>query len=310
MEHRIVLGRSGLRVSPICFGTWQMSPIYWGDVSEAGVIAAIDRAIEVGVNFFDTAGAYGDGLAETTLGKALHNHPRDKVVIATKVYFHFYPDGRRHADLSAKYIAEYCDDALRRLQTDYIDLLQLHSFDPMTPMDETTAALDQLRKAGKIRCYGVSNFGTEQLRLARRYGDYATLQPRYSLIDRQIEQDLLPYCANEDIGVLVYSPLARGMLTGKYDGSETFSDLRGKDARFQGESFKAQAAAVRSLEPIARKYDLTICQLVLAATLCNPAIDCAITGIKTAAQIEEAAGAMGKTIQREDYIEIRKRLSI
>jgi aryl-alcohol dehydrogenase-like predicted oxidoreductase len=310
MEHRIALGRTGLRVSPICFGTWQMSPIYWGDVSQADVIAAIEHALEVGVNFFDTAGAYGDGLAETTLGKALKNHPRSQAIIATKVYFHFHPDGKRYADLSAKYVVEYCEDALRRLQTDYIDLLQLHSFDPMTPMDETTSALEQLRKSGKIRCYGVSNFGVEQFRLARRYGDYATTQPRYSLIDRQIEQDLLPYCAAEDIGVLVYSPLARGLLTGKYDGSETFSDLRGKDPRFQGEGFKALASAVRSLEPIARKYDLTICQLVLAAMLCNHAIDCAIVGIKSPAQITEAAGSMGKTIQREDYFEIRKILSI
>jgi aryl-alcohol dehydrogenase-like predicted oxidoreductase len=308
MEHRIPLGRSGLSVSPICYGTWQLSPKFWGSVSCQDVAAAIRRAFELGINFFDTAGAYGDGLAESVLGEALQGLPREKLVVATKVYHHFYPDGRRHGDLSATYIAEYCDQALTRLRTDYIDLLQLHSFDVFTPMAETCEALERLCRAGKLRSYGVSNFSVEQLRLAHAHGNFATAQPRYSLLDRRAEDDLLPYCAAQNVGVLVYSPLEHGLLTGKFAGSETFTDLRKNSGRFQGERFSRIAAAVRKLQPMAEKYGLTLTQLSLAATLSHAAIHCAIAGIKNAAQIEEAAGAMGKRIEREDYFTIRAAL--
>ncbi len=309
MEHRIRLGRSGLQVSDVCYGSWQLSPKFWGDVPKDQVAAAMRRAFEVGVNFYDTAGAYGDGLSETVMGEALAGIPRDRIVVATKVYHHFYPDGHRHPDLSGRYVGDYCDEALARLKMDYVDLYQLHSFDPLTPIEETTEALEKLKRAGKIRCYGVSNFTVEQLRLARKHGDYATCQPRYSLLDTAIEKDLLPYCQAEDVGVLVYSPLAHGLLTGKYDGSETFTDLRGRIDRYHGETFKRLAAAVRGLGPLAEKYGLSIVQLVLAATLAQPAVHCAIVGIKTPAQIEEAAAAMGKTIDPEDYFAIRKALT-
>ncbi|MDY7011519.1 MAG: aldo/keto reductase [Planctomycetota bacterium] len=305
MSNRIKLGRSRLEVSPICYGSWQLSPKYWGDIPAEQIIGAVHRAFEVGVNFFDTADAYGDGLAEEVMGEALATLPRDRVVLATKLYWHFYDDGRRHPDLSGKYVIEECENSLRRLKTDYIDLYQLHAFDPLTPLDETTEAMEKLRKAGKVRFYGTSNFTVEQMRLAKRFGDYSTDQPQYSLLDRQIESDVLPYCEAEDIGVLVFSPLSRGLLTGKYDGSETFTDFRSNAPRFTGQKFKDLAAAVQSLAPIAEKYGLSIVQLVLAATLAHPAVHCAIVGIKTAAQIEEAAGAMGKTIGREDYFAIR-----
>jgi aryl-alcohol dehydrogenase-like predicted oxidoreductase len=305
MSNRIRLGRSGLEVSPICYGSWQLSPRFWGEIPASQVIEAMRRAFEAGVNFYDNADAYGDGLAEQVMGEALAPLPRDQIVVTSKVYHHFYPDGHRHPDLSGKYIIEACENSLRRLKMDYIDLYQLHAFDPLTPMDETTESLEKLRESGKIRCYGVSNFTVEQMRLARRSGDYVTAQPLYSLLDLDIEDDLLPYCAAEDIGVLVFSPLARGLLTGKYDGSETFDDFRAGKARFGGQKFKDIAAAVRSLQPIAEKYGMSIVQLVLAATLAHPYIDCAIVGIKTAAHIEEAAGAMEKTIDREDYFAIR-----
>jgi aryl-alcohol dehydrogenase-like predicted oxidoreductase len=309
MNHRIQLGRSGLSVSPICYGTWQLSPRFWGQVPSDDLVAAMRRAFEVGVNFYDTAGAYGDGLAETVLGQAVAVLPRDQIVLATKVYWHFHPDGRRLADLSGKYVVDYCHEALARLKTDYIDLLQLHAFDPFTPLEETTSALDKLRQAGKIRAYGVSNFTVEQFRAARAVGDYSTFQPKYSLLDRATEADLLPYCASQNVGVLVYSPLALGLLTGKFDGSETFTDLRAKNPRFQGQKFKDLAAAVRGLAPVAAKYGLTLTQLMLAATLGNPAIHCAIVGVKNAAQIEESAGAMGKKLDREDFFKIRAAVS-
>jgi len=308
MAHRIQLGRSGLEVSPICYGSWQLSPRFWGDVPPDQVAAAMRRAFEVGVNFYDTADAYGDGLSESVMGEALADIPRDQIVVATKVYHHFYEDGHRHPDLSGRYLIEECDASLTRLKMDYIDLYQLHSFDQLTALAETTEALEKLRKAGKIRNYGVSNFTVEQFRAARNFGDYATCQPKYSLLDRKIEADLLPYCQAEDIGVLMYSPLEHGLLTGKYEGTETFTDHRAGAAVFQAERFKALAGAVRGLAPIAEGYGLTIVQLVLAATLAHPAVHCPIVGIKTAAQIEEAAGAMGKTIGREDYYAVRNAL--
>jgi aryl-alcohol dehydrogenase-like predicted oxidoreductase len=295
-------------VSPICHGTWQLSPKFWGEQPREVMIAAARRAFELGVNFFDTADAYGDGLAEEVLGEALKPLPRDQIVVATKVYHHFYPDGHRHPDLSGGYIEQACQASLRRLQMDYIDLYQCHSFDPLSDLEEITGALERLKRTRKIRAYGVSNFTVEQLRAARRFGDYATLQPRYNLLQSQAEADLLPYCRSRDIGVLVYSPLYHGLLTGKYVGTETFDDLRKSRADFQGERFQDLATRVRALAPIAARYSLSIVQLVLVVTLMNPMIHSAIVGIKSPEQIAEAAGAMGRTMSREDYFAVRSAL--
>jgi len=170
--------------------------------------------------------------------------------------------------------------------------------------------LDSLTKQGKIRSYGVSNHTVEQLRAHRHFGAYDAVQPRYSLVETQIENDLLPYCEAENIGVMVYSPMHKGLLTGKYTGHETFTDFRRHLPDFQGERFKAIAEAVQGLEPLAEKYDLTIYQLVLTAMLMHPGIDVAVVGIKNPPQIVEALGAMGKTISREDYFAVRKALAI
>ena len=306
---RVRFGKSGLSVSPICYGSWQLSPRYWGELPAEQFKEAIHRAFDVGVNFFDTADAYGDGLSEQVLGEALADLPREEIVVATKVYWHFYPDGRRHPDLSADYIIRECEQSLKRLKMDYVDIYLLHAYDPLTPLEETTEALEKLYKAGKIRYYGASNFTVEQMRYACKLGNYVALQPRYSLIDREIEKDLLPYCAIEDIGVFVFSPLYHGLLTGKYQGTETFDDFRKDLPRFQGEKFKQITDAVRGLKPIADKYQMSIVQLILTATLAHPAVHCAIVGIKNASQIEEAAGAMGKSIEREDYFAIRNALN-
>jgi len=302
------LGSSELKVTPICYGSWQLSPRFWGEQPEDTLIAAMRRAFEVGVNFYDTADAYGDGHSEEVMGKALKELPRDEIVVATKVYHHFYEDGHRHGDLSHDYILEECDASLRRLQMDYIDLYQCHSFDHSTPMEETAEAMEKLLKAGKIRAYGMSNFTVEQMRLAGKCGNFSTLQPLYNLFERDSEKDVLPYCAAEDIGTLVYSPLCKGLLTGKYKGDEKFDDFRGRIDMFQGEKFKELAGRVRDLKPVADKYGLTITQLVLVTTFQHPLIDVAIVGIKNPAQIEEAAGALGKKISREDYYKVRNTL--
>jgi len=310
MNERIVFGATGLEVSPICFGTWQLSPRFWGEQSKSDVLAAMNTAYDAGINFFDTADAYGDGYAETVLGEFLAEKSHKNVVICTKVFNHFNPDASRYPDLSPEHIRQRCDLQLQRMSLETIDLYLLHMFDPLTPLADIAGTLDLLKKQGKIRSYGVSNHTVEQLRAHRHFGDYDAVQPLYSLIDTEIESDLLPYCEAENIGVMVYSPMHKGLLTGKYTGNETFTDFRKHLDEFQSERFQAIAAAVQSLGSLAKKYDLSIYQLVLAATLMHPGIDVAIAGIKNPSQITEAIGAMGRTISREDYFAVRKTITI
>jgi aryl-alcohol dehydrogenase-like predicted oxidoreductase len=307
---RVTLGSSGLAVSPVAFGTWQLSPRFWGEQPKEDALAAMRRAVDLGVNFFDTADAYGDGYAETVLGEALRDMPRDEIVICTKFFNHFNPDASRYPDLSRGYLTERCEASLKRLGIETIDLALLHFYDPLTPLAEVAETLEMLCAQGKIRAIGVSNHNVEQTRAQRRFAPYSVTQPPYSLIAPEIENDLLPYCQAENIGVMVYSPLHKGLLTGKYGGAETFSDFRGNLPEFQGERFQALCAAVQGLRPMAERYDLTVYQLIVAATLMHPAIHVAVCGIKTPAQIAEAAGAMGKTIAREDYFAIRNALAL
>ncbi len=305
----VTLGKTGLRVSRVCFGTWQLSPRFWGDVPAGQVVRAVKAAYDLGINFFDTADAYGDGLAESVLGEALRGFPRDKVIVATKVFNHYNPDGSRYPDLSPAHIVERCEASLGRLRTDYIDLYLLHFYDQLTPLSEVAGIMETLKAQGKIRHYGVSNFGVEELRAALAAGNFAVLQPPYSLISTEAEAALFPLCLRHDVGVMVYSPMHKGLLTGKYTGDEKFDDFRKHHPDFQGERFRTLAGAVRDLAPLAARYGATIYQLVLAATLTHPAVHAAVVGIKTEAQIREAVGALEKTIDRPDYFAVRQRLN-
>ncbi len=307
---RVTLGRSGLSVSPIAFGTWQLSPRFWGEQPKGDAIAAMQQAFELGINFFDTADAYGDGYAETVLGEAIRGLPRDELVIVTKFFNHFNPDATRYPDLSPSYLTERCEASLGRMGIETIDVCLLHFYDQLTPLAEVAGTLEKLRDQGKIRSFGVSNHNAEQLRAQRRFGAYDIVQPEYSLVNTGIENDLLPYCQGEDIGVMVYSPLHKGLLTGKYTGDETFEDFRANHPDFQGDRYRQFCQAVQELRPMAEGYGLSIYQLVLATTLMHPAVHVAICGIKTPAQIAEAAGAVGTTISREDYFAVRTALAI
>jgi aryl-alcohol dehydrogenase-like predicted oxidoreductase len=308
--HSITLGRTGLQVSRVCFGTWQLSPRFWGEVPTAQVSQAIHAAFDLGINFFDTADAYGDGLAESVLGDSLQSLPRDRVIVATKVFNHYNPDGTRYPDLSPAHIMERCDASLRRLRTDYIDLYLLHFYDQLTPLSDVADTMDRLTSQGKIRHYGASNFNIEELRTAVAAGNFAVLEPPYSLVSPEAEQALFPFCQAHDIGVMVYSPMHKGLLSGKYKGTETFADFRKHHPDFHGERFRQLAEAVQKLSPLAAKYGMSIYQLVLAATLTHPVIHTAVVGIKTSDQIREAAGALGKTIDRPDYYAIRQTLNL
>ena len=302
---RVVLGESGLSVSPISVGTWQLSPRFWGPQSKDDAMAAMKFAFDRGINFFDTAEAYGDGYAERVLGEVVRDLPRDELVLATKVFNHFNPDGSRYPDLSPEHISARCDVSLNRMGIETIDLYLLHMYDPLTPLADIAGTLERLRDQGKIRCYGLSNHSVEQCRAQRRFGAYAVVQPPYSLIEPAGESDLLPYCQSENIGVMIYSPMHKGLLSGKYTGGETFDDFRINHPDFQGDRFNELCAQVQALKPIAERNGLTIYQLALSATLMHPAIHVAICGIKTPDQIAEAVGAAGKQLSREDYFAVR-----
>jgi len=302
---RVVLGESSLSVSPIAVGTWQLSPRFWGPQSKEAAMAAMTFAFDRGINFFDTAEAYGDGYAETVLGEVVRDLPRDELVLATKVFNHFNPDGSRYPDLSPEHIMARCDVSLGRMGVETIDLYLLHMYDPLTPLSDIAGTLERLREQGKIRCYGLSNHTVEQCRAQRRFGRYAVVQPPYSLVEPAGETDLLPWCQSENVGVMIYSPMHKGLLSGKYTGEETFDDFRLNHPDFQGDRFREMCAKVQSLKPIADRNGLTIYQLVLSATLMHPAIHVAICGIKTPDQIAEAVGAGGKHLSREDYFAVR-----
>ena len=308
---RVTLGRTGLQVSPICYGSWQLSPSAWGKLPEKDSIDAMREAFSLGVNFYDTAEAYGDGYSETVMGKALKPLPRDQVVVATKVFHRVdLPADQRFGDLSYANIMRACEGSLKRLGMDYIDLYQCHSFDPTVDPAETADAMRTLQTQGKIRAYGLSNWNPEQMRMGHLFGDYGSLQPPYSLINRGIETDVLPYCRANNMGVLVYSPLHKGLLSGKYKGTESFADLRKNRDDFQGERFKMICDHVAQLKDIAKRNSMTTVQLVLRATLMHPAITCTIVGIKRPEQIREAAGTMGKSLERHDMMQVRRILSI
>ena len=310
-KERVQLGRTSLMVSPICFGCWQMGQTFWGPVPEEDLRAAVRKALDLGINFFDTADAYGDGLGEEILGRALKGVPRESYIVATKVYHHWLPErnNARHPDLSYDYMIWECEQSLRRLGIDTIDLYQAHAFDVLTHPEETARAFEALKQQGKIRYAGCSNYNLEELRVALRFGRMDTCQPHYNLLKREAEEDLFPLCMAEGIGVLAYSPLHHGLLCGKFTGDETFTDFRADHPMFQGDEFKKNVERVNRLRPIASESGLTVTQLVVAATLAHPAVTCAIVGIKNSAQIEDAAGAMGKAISRWDYYQIRKALT-
>jgi len=298
----IQLGTSDLHVTRICFGCWQLSPAFWGDIPLPPWEDAIRAAVDAGVNFIDTADAYGEGYAEAQLGNVLHREGlRDQVVLATKFLWRFEGENERFRDTTRDHILRACEASLQRLQTDRIDLYQIHGFDPLTRPEEVASALSQLKEEGKIRWVGVSNLNPEQMRMYEQHFQIVSLQPPYSLLRRGIETQELPYCLNRKMGVMVYSPLFRGLLTGKYDKHQTFSDSRADLPEFTGEKFEQILAALDSLRPLAEGYGLTLAQLAIRWVLTHPAITSAIVGVRTRSHIEGILAAAEGTLDPDDW---------
>ena len=294
---QITLGRSGLRVSRVAFGTWQLGGD-WGPTDTDAAVAAIQRAADLGVTFFDTAQAYGFGASERLLAQALRGRPRDELVIATKGGLR--PNGTGVArDASAARILEGVEDSLRALETDYVDLYQVHWPDPATPFEETATALAKLVADGKVRHVGVSNFDVAQIEAFSATLPVETVQPPYHLFRREIERELLPFTTAHDIGVLVYGPLAHGLLGGHLDSHTHFTegDWRSKSTVFHGPDFERNLGAVTALNELAeRELQITIGQLAIAWVLANTHVHVAIVGTRDPRHVDDAIAAADVTL--------------
>jgi 1-deoxyxylulose-5-phosphate synthase len=302
VEYR-ALGDSGLRVSEICLGTWTT---FGGSLAEDAAITLVDAAFEVGINFFDTANVYSEGRSEEVLGRALAKRPRDSFVVATKLYGEM-PDGGR--GLSREQVLKQIDDSLRRLRLDHVDLYQCHSWDEEVPLEETLGALTEVVDAGKTRFVGVSNWSAEQIRRAvelAREGGFAKIvssQPEYSLLHREPEEDVIPASRENGISQIVYSPLAQGVLSGKYRPGERWAE--GTRAAARGDGFMARFLGddvlerVDRLRPIADGLGLTMAQLALAWVLREANVASAIVGASRPEQLRDNAAASGVDLDGE-----------
>ena len=304
------LGKTNLEVSAIAFGTWAFGG-EWGAVDAADAKAAINRALDVGITLFDTAQAYGFGASEALLSDALWGRvSRDDVVVATKGGLRMQ-GGELLRDASARWLRAGVESSLRNLRTDHIDLYQVHWPDETTPAEETAGALEDLVREGKVRHVGVSNYSAKQMDELARYGRVETLQPPYHMFRRDIEAEILPYTAEQDIGVLAYGPLAHGLLTGTMSIHTTFpaDDWRSHSSDFTGERFRRNLHAVDQLKDFAREHAISLPQLAVAWTLSHPAVRVAIVGARRPAQLEETAAAADVTLSDDDRREIDRVLA-
>lgn len=291
------LGNSELTVSEISVGSWLT---YGVGVERDGAAACIDRAFDLGINFIDTANVYGRGAAETVLGDILKDRPRDSYVLATKVFGQMSDTDK---GLSRGQIMKQVDASLRRLRVDHVDLYQCHRYDPDTPLEETMAALTEVVQQGKARYLGFSEWSPEQIRAAFALGNverFISSQPQYSLLWRHPEEEVIPLCAANGVSQIVWSPLAQGVLSGKYlPGAQPAAESRAAGAQGQSMASWMQPSildAVQRLQPLARQVGCTLSQFALAWVLREPNVASAIVGASRPEQLAENAAASGLAI--------------
>jgi aryl-alcohol dehydrogenase-like predicted oxidoreductase len=299
MELR-TLGTSDIQITPILMGTWQAGKEMWTGIDDKETTKAMRAALDAGITTFDTAEAYGRGHSERILGRALSD-VRDRVVYATKVFANH---------LKYDQVMQACERSLKNLKTDTIDLYQIHWpsgtwGSKKVPFEETMRALIDLKQQGKIRAIGVSNFSRDQLAQAAQYGPIDSLQPPYSLFWRHVEADGRPYCIENDITILAYSPMAQGLLTGKFGPDHRFEsgDHRAGSKLFQPQNFQRIQQALNRLRPLAEKHGCTLGQLALAWVIAQPNT-CAIAGARNAQQAAENAAAANIKLSTQDLAEM------
>lgn len=305
------LGKWGVKVSSISLGSWLT---YGATVDRETATACIHKALDLGVNFFDTANVYARGAAEEVVGQALAGIRRDSYVLATKV---FWPmgDGPNDRGLSRKHIVEQCNQSLRRLRTDYVDLYQCHRYDPEVPLEETVRAMEDLVSQGKVLYWGVSEWSAVQIddaiHMTRAHGWHEPVsdQPVYNMFNRYIEDQVMPLARREGMGLIVFSPLAQGLLTGKYKAGEP-APAGSRGANPETSRMIANLATperlqkVEALRQVAGRLGISLAQLALAWVLHHPEISSAITGATKPEQVEENVRAADITLSDEVMAEI------
>lgn len=293
------LGNSDLKITPVGFGAWAIGgsgwQFAWGSQDDNDSIAAIHRSLELGVNWIDTAAVYGLGHSEQVVARALKSWFGPRPYIFTKCGLRWDDKGEVRKALTRDSIRSETEESLKRLAVEVIDLYQIHwPPDPDSPeLEEGWSTLADLKREGKVRWIGVSNFSVAQLKRAKKIAPVTSLQPRYSLIHREVEEDILPYCLHENIGVIVYSPMASGLLTGAMTRERAAKlpkdDWRKGDPDFTEPSLSRNLELVEHLREIAQRHNRSIGEVAIAWTLRNPAVTGAITGARNARQ---AAGVM------------------
>jgi len=310
------LGVSNLKISKLGFGCWAVGGS-WGNTDDKESIAAIRKAIELGINFFDTADVYGFGHSESLLSNALGKRRKD-VIIATKVGLAWDEHGCLFRASTRNHILNAVDASLKRLKTDYIDLYQIHWPDTNTPFEITMEVMDSLVKSGRVRYVGVSNFNVKQIRECMKTRAIHSLQPPYNMLMRDVEKNLLSFCRRNAIGVVTYGTLAYGLLTGKFTRDTVFADNDWRSGKlfadpgdwqyhiniFHGKQYLRNLKIVEKLKKVAKKYNKTVGQLATAWVLSNPSVSCALIGARNVGQLEQNIGGQGWKIEKEDMVKI------
>ncbi|MDB5250127.1 MAG: aldo/keto reductase [Segetibacter sp.] len=311
MKYKI-LGNTGLKVSELCLGTMTFGGKgYWtaiGQLPQEPVDELIKRSVDEGINFIDTANVYSEGLSEEMTGKAIRNLglKRDDLVIATKVRGKM-AEGPNNTGLTRKHIMQQAEESLRRLNMDYIDLYQIHGYDPLTPLEETLRALDDLVKSGKVRYIGCSNLAAWQLMKALGYSThkdlsaFVSLQAYYTIAGRDLERELIPLLVDQKLGLMVWSPLAGGLLSGKYGRNiQTPEDSRRVNFDFPPVDKEKAFDIIEVMQPIAQERGISVAQLSLAWLLHQPAVTSIIIGAKKTEQLEDNLKAIDVKLTPEE----------
>ena len=305
MNHRR-LGHSGLKVSELCLGAW----INFGDrIEDEQTFAVLDAAVEAGIDFFDTADIYAGGKAEEVMGRWMKHKDRRALTVATKCMGKMW-EGPNGQGASRKHIMDACDDSLRRLQTDYIDVYQIHWMDRETPLEETMRALDNLVRCGKVRYIGCSNFDSEMIGEAARISEQYNLhkfissQPIYSMLVRDVEGSHVARCLKEGLGLIPYSPLAQGLLSDKYLGGTVPEGSRGAGNEDWEKNLREKLPTLQKLGEFAKARELTLSQLALAWLLHQPAMAAPIIGASRPEQVHENAKATEVKLSAEELAQL------
>lgn len=305
------LGNTDMHITSIGLGTWAIGgagwAASWGEQDDNDSIATIQHAVDLGLNWLDTAAVYGLGHAEEMVGRAFKGRS-NRPYIFTKCSRKIGPDGKLMGVLNAASIRQEVEDSLRRLQVDVIDLYQIHWPMPDEDIEEGWRTMAELKKAGKVRYIGVSNFAVGQLQRIQEIAPVSSLQPPYSLVRRGIEDEILPFCQQHNIGVIVYSPMASGLLTGAMTPQRIQNlpenDWRTKNAQFREPQLSRNMALVTLLTDIGKRHNKTPGEVAIAWTLHNPAVTAAIVGSRRPSQLDQVIGAADLTLNASEIQEI------